>query len=56
MIHPDLPSILPAERETTAKRLRVRLPIAGTKQHVRAYTQPATDEPFLNRVLFSPKI
>ncbi len=37
------------EREANAKWSRVHLLIHQVEQHVRPYTQSATDEPFLNR-------
>jgi hypothetical protein len=39
-----------AEREANAKWLEVRPPTTDTKQHVRLYVQPVSDELFLNRV------
>jgi hypothetical protein len=49
-VHPDSTLIILAEHETNAKCLRVRPSMTETKQHVKGYTQSATDEPFLNRV------
>jgi hypothetical protein len=42
-----------AKREADAKWPRTIPPIIKTELHVKRYTQPVTDKPFLNRVLFS---
>jgi hypothetical protein len=50
IVHPNSTSIVLAERETSAKWLRVQPPTKQAKQYVKRYPRSVFDEPFLNRV------